>query len=88
MADEAPTPVVAPAATPIVADDNPRKWLAAAIVVQFVLIVGWIIKATIAKEASNAEMMVLGAENVFMGAVLNYYFGSSSGSTQKSAMLK
>ena len=82
---EASAAVVISPPPPTVADDNARKWLAGGVVAQFLLIVGYIIYATVAKEATNAEMIVLGAENVFMGSVLNYYFGSSSGSTQKTA---
>jgi hypothetical protein len=69
----------------IVADDNARKWLALVIIAQFLAIVGYIIYRSQKGEASNAEMIILGAENVFVTTVLNYYYGSSSGSTAKSA---
>lgn len=85
MADETPTPVVAPAAPTPAADDNARKVLAALIVAQFLAIVGFIIYKTTTKDASNAEMMILGTESVLIGAVVNFYFGSSSGSVAKDA---
>jgi hypothetical protein len=69
----------------IIADDNARKVLALATMVQFLVVVGYIIYRSQAGTASNAEMIILGAENVFVTTVLNYYFGSSSGSTAKSA---
>ena len=69
----------------IVADDSARKYLAMATIVQFLVVVGYIIYRSQAGIASNAEMIILGAENVFVTTVLNYYFGSSSGSTAKSA---
>ena len=73
---------------PPVADDNARKVLTGAVVVQFVIVIAYIIHSTVAKEASNAEMMILGAEIGFVTTLLNYYFGSSSGSTLKSSQGK
>ncbi len=74
--DPAPTPAPVPAA-----DDNARKWLALAVIVQFVVVVGYWIY--LGKAIDNIQM-VLGAEIAFVSSVLNYYFGSSSGSTAKS----
>jgi len=69
-----------------VADDGVRKWLTVAVIVQFLLVVG--VYALRRTEATNAEMMVLGAEIGFVSTVLNYYFGSSSGSARKSELLE
>lgn len=71
---------------PVVADDRPRQLLAVATVLQFLALVGFII--WLAKPVDNAQMMILGAEVSFMTTVLNYFFGSSSGSTAKSALLE
>jgi hypothetical protein len=71
----------------VVADDNARKILALAVIVQFLVVVGYIVYRAQAGAASNAEMIILGAENVFVTTVLNYYFGSSSGSTAKSVFM-
>lgn len=72
----------------LVADDNSRKYLAVIVVVQFLALVAFIIYRTNSGEVNNAEMMILGAEIGFVTTVLNYYYGSSSGSTAKSAMLE
>jgi hypothetical protein len=72
----------------VIADDNPRKYLAVAVIAQFLLVVGYIVYAVKGVEASNAEMMILGAEIGFVTTVINYYFGSSSGSTSKSQLLE
>ena len=70
----------------IIADDNARKYLAVAVIVQFLIVVGFIIyTGKGVATASNTELMILGAEVTFVTTVLNYYFGSSSGNTAKSA---
>jgi hypothetical protein len=71
----------------LVADDNARKVLALAVIAQFIAVVGYIVYRVQSGETNNAEMMVLGAEVSFVTTVLNYFFGSSSGSTSKSALL-
>jgi hypothetical protein len=72
----------------IIADDNARKWLAVGVIVQFLLVIGYIVYTGKGQvQASNTELMILGAEVTFMTTVLNYYFGSSSGSTAKSQIL-
>jgi hypothetical protein len=68
----------------IIADDNARKYLAAFVIVQFSVVIGYYIYA--GTKLDNTQM-ILGAEITFMTSVLNYYFGSSSGSTAKSAVL-
>jgi hypothetical protein len=67
------------------ADDSARKWLALAVIAQFLALVGYWIY--LGKPLDNIQM-VLGAEISFVSMVLNYYFGSSSGSTAKSALLE
>src|SRR5580698_9337985 len=70
----------------VIADDNARKYLACGVILQFLLVVGYIIYSNKGvATASNTELMIVGAEVTFMTTVLNYYFGSSSGSTAKSA---
>jgi hypothetical protein len=78
-------PPVQPAPPQIIADDNARKYLAVAVILQFLVVVGFIIYTGKGAPASNTELMILGAEVTFVTTVLNYYFGSSSGSTAKSA---
>lgn len=68
----------------IIADDNARKILAGLVVIQFVAVVGYMI--FVGTKLDNTQM-ILGAEITFMTSVLNYYFGSSSGSTSKQALL-
>lgn len=70
---------------PVVADDSPRFWLAVAVVTQFLGVIGYMIYTSTKLENTQ---MILGAEITFMTTVLNYYFGSSSGSTTKSALLE
>ena len=72
----------------VVADDSSRWWLGLIVILQFLALVGYIVFSTKTHEATNAEMMVLGAEIGFITTLLNYYYGSSSGSTAKSAMLE
>jgi hypothetical protein len=69
----------------IIADDAARKWLAFVTIGQFLLVVGYIIFTVKNGETNNAEMMILGAEIGFVTTILNYFYGSSSGSTAKSA---
>lgn len=63
-------------------DTRARFILAVAIIVQFVLLVGYV-------EISNKELpdsqLILGAEISFVTMILNFFFGSSSGSVTKSA---
>ena len=70
---------------PVIADDSPRFWLAVAVVIQFLGVIGYMIYTSTKLENTQ---MILGAEITFMTTVLNYYFGSSSGSTTKSALLE
>lgn len=79
--------VVSPAPA-TVADDSTRFWLGFIVILQFLVVIGFIVYRTATKESNNAEMMILGAEIGFVTTVLNYYFGSSSGSTAKSALLE
>ena len=63
-------------------DTRARFWLAVAIIGQFVLLVGYI-----SYRGANLpdSQLILGAEISFVTIVLNYFFGSSSGSVTKSA---
>ena len=70
---------------PVIADDNARKYLAAIVIIQFCIVIGYYIYA--GSKLDNTQM-ILGAEITFMTSVLNYYFGSSSGSTAKSAIIE
>jgi hypothetical protein len=76
--------VLQPPPPPIIADDNARKWLAGFVIFQFMAVIGYYIYA--GSKLDNTQM-ILGAEITFMTSVLNYYFGSSSGSTAKSAVI-
>jgi hypothetical protein len=80
--EAATSPTPAPAA---VADDTPRFYLGLAVVIQFVAVIAYMIYTS--TKLDNTQM-ILGAEITFMTTVLNYYFGSSSGSTTKSALLE
>lgn len=63
-------------------DVRARFILAIIVIVQFVLLVGYFIYA--AKDFPGSEL-VLGAEISLTTMVLNFFFGSSSGSVTKSA---
>jgi hypothetical protein len=96
MADQAPLgdPVAPPPAPTQAADDWIRKALAIGMIVQFtayivlvthiVLFLGKDVSTT----ANNLIMIILTAEVGYMWQTFNYYYGSSSGSTQKSAILE
>ena len=89
MADPAPIPV--PVATPL--DDKIRGRLAIVTVVGFGSLVAMIIAALIyfpnAVNGTTGTMLgtILGILAANVKDVYNYYFGSSSGSTQKSATI-
>ena len=55
--------------------------LALAVVAQFLALIGYMVYQ--GKPIENMQLIV-GAEISFVTTVLNYYFGSSSGSTSKS----
>ena len=74
-----------PPPPPVIADDNARKYLAAFVILQFMVVIGYYLYA--GNKLDNTQM-ILGAEITFMTSVLNYYFGSSSGSTAKSAVME
>ena len=75
--------ITTPAAPPpVVADDNARKILAIVVILQFLILVAYIINVG----KTNDNQLLLGAEISFVTTVLNYYFGSSSGSTAKTLM--
>ena len=83
-----------PPPPPIVADDWIRKALAVGTVLQFtiyIVVITYLI-VYLGKELSNTAnniiMIILTAEIGYMGMCYNYYMGSSSGSTQKSALLE
>ena len=73
---------VTPPLPAVVADDNARKWLAVAVIVQFLVLVGIMVYS--GKRIDDTQM-ILGAEITFVTSVLNFYFGSSSGSIAKDA---
>lgn len=63
-------------------DTRARFLLAIAIIVQFVLLVGYVEMS--GKELPDSQL-ILGAEISFVTMILNFFFGSSSGSVTKSA---
>ena len=77
ISDETPT------AAPSLCDENIRKLLAVLVLVQFVAVTAFIMWFN----PKGDSQMVLGAEISFMSMVLGFYFGSSSGSAQKSLLL-
>lgn len=66
-------------------DNKARFWLALAVIVQYVTLVGYLIYRNAPMQDSQ---FILGAESSFVSLVLGYFFGSSSGSTAKSAQLQ
>ena len=63
-------------------DTRARFWLGVLIIVQFVLLISYI--EFTGKELPDSQL-IIGAEIGFVSIILNYFFGSSSGSTTKSA---
>jgi hypothetical protein len=63
-------------------DTNARFLLAVVVLAQFVLLVGFIVFK--GAELPDSQL-ILGAEVAFVTTVLNFFFGSSSGSVTKSA---
>ena len=90
--EAATNPPPPPAPTPE-ADDWIRKVMAVAIMVQFTIYICVVTYLVLyqSKELSNTAnsliMIILTAEIGYMGQTFSYYMGSSSGSTQKSALL-
>lgn len=78
-------------------DDRVRKWLAVLVIVQFVIVAGSICAFLVhadsaAKPVTNGVLsvliMVVQSEIAFVMLALQYYFGSSSGSTAKSVAME
>lgn len=63
-------------------DTRARFWLGLVIIVQFVLLVAYVSYRSTPLADSQ---LIIGAEISFVSIVLNYFFGSSSGSVTKSA---
>lgn len=63
-------------------DTRARFLVGIIIIVQFVALVGFIVLT--GKELPDSQL-IIGAEIGFVATVMNYFFGSSSGSTTKSA---
>ena len=63
-------------------DTQARFWLAIVVLLQFVLLVGYI---SVRGANLPDSQLILGAEISFVTLVLQFFFGSSSGSVTKSA---
>jgi hypothetical protein len=63
-------------------DTRARFWLGLFIIAQFVFLVAYIVYS--GRELPDSQL-ILGAEIGFVTVVLQYFFGSSSGSVTKSA---
>ena len=63
-------------------DTRARFWLAVLIIAQFVLLIAYIEFS--GKELPDSQLLI-GGQLGFISLILNFYFGSSSGSTTKSA---
>jgi hypothetical protein len=63
-------------------DTRARFLLGVLVIAQFVVLVGYVIYS--GRELPDSQL-ILGAEIGFVVTVLNYFFGSSSGSVTKSA---
>jgi hypothetical protein len=68
-------------------DTHARFYLGVIVIVQFVLLVAYVIYAGNAGKQIADSQLILGAEIGFVSLVLNYFFGSSSGSVTKSARI-
>jgi hypothetical protein len=63
-------------------DTRARFLIGIVIIVQFIILIAYIVYS--GRELPDSQL-VLGAEIGFVSIVLNYFFGSSSGSVMKSA---
>jgi hypothetical protein len=63
-------------------DTRARFWIGIVIIAQFVLLVAYVSYRSTPLADSQ---LIIGAEIGFVATVLNYFFGSSAGSTTKSA---
>lgn len=68
--------------------DNTPKILASVVVVGFFGVLAYMFKYGVPKEGDEALLILLGALGAGFGMVLSYYFGSSSGSMQKTAIME
>ena len=68
--------------------DNTPKILASVVVVGFFGVLAYMFKYGVPKEGDEALLILLGALGAGFGMVLSYYFGSSSGSVQKNAIME
>lgn len=67
--------------------DRAPDILAVLITVGFFGVLAYLLKYGVPKEGGEALLVMLGALGAAWGAVVNYYFGSSSGSAQKTELL-
>lgn len=91
------TPQPAPPPAPEAADDNVRKWMAAIVMICFTIIILASLYALFfySKQLPNDVLpivtgligTVFGYWAGYAGAIINYLYGSSSGSTAKSTLL-
>jgi hydrogenase/urease accessory protein HupE len=73
----------APDSTAVLRFDTRARFLIGLLIIaQFVLLVGYVVFS--GRELPDSQL-ILGAEIGFVVTVLNYFFGSSSGSVMKSA---
>ncbi len=68
--------------------DKTPSVLAAVVVLGFFVVLGSMMTTNFPEAAKEPALILLGALSAAFGAVMNYYFGSSSGSNQKNAMLQ
>lgn len=66
-------------------DTRARFLIGIGIIVQFVLLIGFVIYKGQYGQVLPDSQLIIGAEIGFVVTVLNYFFGSSSGSVTKSA---
>lgn len=67
--------------------DKTPKILATVVVVGFFAVLVTMMFVDLAEAVKEPSLILLGALSAAFGAVMNYYFGSSSGSNQKNAIL-
>ena len=88
-----PQPVLLPTPPPIVADDNARKYIALITLFSygcFISLVVWLLvfhSDKISPVVATLIGAILGTQANNVSSVYQYYFGSSSGSTSKQALL-
>jgi hypothetical protein len=68
-------------------DEWTPRIIATVVLVGFFVSLGYMIKYGIAQDASGATFTLIGGLNFAFGSIIGYYFGSTKGSADKTALI-